>query len=266
MRHAIKPVGSILETDADGFIVKTASADKIQSRWWPAVNVVVEAYKQNLGDNLHSVYLRGSVAKGEAIDGISDIDTIAVVKVPASSVSRDWVDNFEKQFSVKYPFINGVEIVFDSLASLSKGTKILVKTQTVCLYGSDLAKELPPIKPGTDSAMHAPFLNKQISNTVDFLVTTEDGKTIKRKCAWIMKRIVRTGCELVIERSNKYTRDLYPCYELFSEYYPEKQADMYRALELAVNPSSDIDEIKKVLKSFDEWMSTEIAKSNNSKF
>lgn len=257
MRDDIKNTGTMLQTDADGFLVKTASVNKIQPTWRPAVDAVVEAYKTHLGSDLHSVYLRGSVAKGEAIEGVSDIDTIAVVKTPKDNVNRDWMAGFQKWFRREYLFVSDVEIVLDSLESLGRGNKIMIKTQAVCLYGSDLSEELPPLKPGADTVMHAPRLGKEINDVYEFLQTAEDQQRIRQKCAWIMKRILRSGCELVMERSGKYTRDLYPCYELFSQYYPEKSESMYGALELAINPSNDADEIIEVLQGIGAWVAQE---------
>lgn len=254
MKHTIKPIGSILGTDADGFIVKTVSEDKVQSKWRPAVDMAVSVCKQQLGDELHSLYVRGSVAKGEAIDGISDIDVVVIVNAPLDSIDTKWTGNLTSEIEKKHPFINGVEFMFGSVNALGKGHKLVIKTQTVCLYGSDLTDELPPLKPGSDTVMHARNLGINIKETADFLSHTKNEKAIRKKCAWVMKRVVRTGCELVMERSGKYTRDLYPCYELFSEYYPEKQSDMYRVLELAVNPSKDAREIQTVLYGIGVWV------------
>ena len=42
-------------------------------------------------------------------------------------------------------------------------------------------------------------------------------------------------------KEQRYTRDLYLCYESFAKHYPEKEREMYRALELAINPKTDRD-------------------------
>lgn len=105
---------------------------------------------------------------------------------------------------------------------------------------------------------HAFLLEKRIDQTVEALKNTNNPTRTQQSCTWIMKRIVRTGCELVMERSQKYTRDLYPCYELFAEYYPEKSDDMYRVLELAINPTKDKQEIIDALENFGDWIAQEV--------
>lgn len=256
MEASIRKIGTILQTDANGYIIKIASANKIQSKWQPAVDEAVEAYKQHLDDNLHSVYVRGSVARGEAMDDISDIDTVALITTD-NSIDMGWAVDFEHNLVKEFPFVNGVEIKAFQMDDLDRKTQFMLKTQAVCVYGEDITETLPKMKPGVDAVNHAFLLEKRINQTIESLKKTNDPPRIQQSCTWIMKRIVRTGCELVMERSQKYTRDLYPCYELFAEYYPEKSDDMYRALELAINPSNDADEIIEVLQGIGSWVAQE---------
>ncbi|MEZ4103239.1 MAG: hypothetical protein R3B55_01620 [Candidatus Paceibacterota bacterium] len=69
---------------------------------------------------------------------------------------------------------------------------------------------------------------------------------IKNKCVWLMKNILRSGFEITMERSKRYTRDLYLCYKDFSEYYPEKEKIMREVLDLALNPISDKEKILEI--------------------
>src|SRR5688572_33403162 len=75
----IQPKGSYFQTDENGFLINPASAGKVQEKWKPLINDIAEAYKTKYGEKLKNVYIRGSVAKGEAVEGVSDIDTFAYV-------------------------------------------------------------------------------------------------------------------------------------------------------------------------------------------
>ena len=77
MNIEIRKTGSYFDTDSEGYLINPASMTKIQEEWKPIVNDVVKTYKEQFGDDLISVYLRGSVSKGEAVAGISDIDSFA---------------------------------------------------------------------------------------------------------------------------------------------------------------------------------------------
>ena len=101
-------------------------------------------------------------------------------------------------------------------------------------------------------------IEREIDRTREWLQNNHTDEDIEQKCTWIMKRLLRSGFELVMERSQKYTRDLYPCYEGFAEYYPKKKAEMYEVLELAISPTSSVDRINKVLNGIGMWMVEEI--------
>lgn len=75
-----------------------------------------------------------------------------------------------------------------------------------------------------------------------------------------MKIIVRAGLALVITKANTYTRDLYPAYKLFSEYFPEKESNMKKALEYAITPIIDTNLLLSFLNEFGTWMVSEAEK------
>lgn len=257
---AIEKMGEYLETDAAGYIVNTASEKLIQEKWRPAVDEIVRAYKEQYGDALHSVYLRGSVAKGKAADGVSDIDTYAFVDLPKEKIDRSWIPQFAEELMRQYPFVNGVELIVSLLEGFEhrRGQRIAIKTQGICLYGKDLDGRIPQLKPGKDTVMHVHSIAKDVQKVRESVssdnVSAED---VRKECTWIMKRILRTGCELVMERSGKYTRDLYPCYELFVQYYPEQAEEMRRVLDLAINPTKDEQKILTVLDGIGVWVGAE---------
>ena len=260
MENEVKPIGSFLQVDFNGFIVNTTSQEKIQTAWLPAVEMVRDAYKQHFGEHLHSVYIRGSVAKGEAIANISDIDSFAVVTMSYDDIDTSWSKDFVKEMTKQFPFIVGVEIGAIPLEELEdhKSDRIMIKTQSICVYGENLADKLSPLKPGIDTAQHVKGIEREINKTKEWLQEGHTDEEIKRRCAWIIKRIIRSGFELVMERAQKYTRDLYPCYEGFSEYYPEKKEEMYEVLKLAIEPTSDKEMILKILDTLGDWLAREI--------
>jgi len=69
-----------------------------------------------------------------------------------------------------------------------------------------------------------------------------------------MKRIIRHGFALVAEKRNCYTRDLYPAYKEFSAVHPEKEREMYHALELAINPTDNTEEVFEIIDVLGEWI------------
>jgi len=76
----------------------------------------------------------------------------------------------------------------------------------------------------------------------------------KTVCIWLCKQILRSVSELCFVRLNKYSRDLYRCYEMFSECYPEKSDELQDVLYKSLNPISDKKEIEDLEKSWTRWI------------
>lgn len=250
----IKPIGSFLETDEEGFLINPASIEKVQLEYEPVFDDIINLYKKRFGDALKNVYIRGSVAKGKAIEGVSDIDTFAFVDLPEEEIAK-LEEVSDKELLEKYPFIAKIEMVAESVEKSHSHGNVIVLNQAICVYGDPI--EVPKIKPDKHAMMHLHAMQGIVEKTNSFFESERSDERTKSKCGGVMKKLVRSGCELVMERSGKYTRDLYPSYEIFAEYYPEKSAEMLEALELALNPSADKEKIRHVINNLGVWLSEE---------
>lgn len=268
----IAKIGSVLGVDEQGFIIRKANIDKIVEPWRSLVDEIVTAYLNHWSDQVHSIYIRGSVAVGQAIPFISDVDSFAVVSGNYQDCDRHWFDGFNQHVRPKYPFCKGVElspISGDRLRDFDDygygGLRMLIVTQAACVYGQDISPELPKFKPDIDAVSHAFDLSEDIQEvSFDLLYTTpqkppnEQTAYVHKLGQWIMKRILRSGLEIVMERHQCYTRDLYPCYQIFSEYYPAQKTLMYQALNWSINPLNSPQEIVDFLATFGSWLVAEI--------
>lgn len=240
----IKPIGSYAEIDSHGYIINPTGMDKIQDNWWPVIEIVKEFYIDTFGDDLHSVFIRGSAAKGKAVDYVSDLDSFCFVKNLDNYTNED-IDTKDIRNKVKesYPFANGIEIVCEDYSDIPNKSALL--NQSLQIYGDKI--DVPRLKPGKDMIINAKGLaNAMIKTTETLNEFKKNGREneLLAKCEWIMKRLLRSGIEITYERSGRFTRDLYLCYKDFSEFYPEFESDMYRVLDLALNPTTDVEEIK----------------------
>jgi len=262
MNSPIKPTGTYLYTNNEGYLVPEVSAEKIQQEYKPALEDMIHACKKHYEDNLHSVYVRGSIAKGAAIPDVSDVDGMIVLRSVVSTEEKEWLADFRESMKQKYPFITKFEMAHyaaDSFIDFSRRDRVVLKLQSLCLYGTDIRGNIENLKPGKETVLHAHNLNEEVENLmIKFDTQSFTDANLKNWCSWIMKRILRTGHELVAERSQRFTRDLYRCWEGFAEYYPEKKDEMYHVLDLAINPTTDIQKISKTMASIGGWLEAEI--------
>jgi predicted nucleotidyltransferase len=263
----LKRHGSYLKTDVNGFVCPINRNIEIQPRWQPIINDVINFYKEHL-DGIISIYVRGSVAKGEAIEGISDLDSFCIVK-NGSKLLRDMSqikDEFVKELQSKYSYCTHVEISTTQFLHIGKELpqrkrsviSELIKTQSLCVYGEDLAKDITPFKI-SDMIGHSLYIEEEIKKLPEyFLDNKEKPDDLKGFCGWIARRVVRSGFDLVMEREQLFTRDLYLCFESFSKYYPDKELQMRDILGLCLNPISDISAVNVYLDQICPWLMIEI--------
>jgi uncharacterized protein len=251
---AIKPLGSFYGVDEEGYLVNDTSWEKIDRNYRSAINRAVEIL--TLAIPISSIYLRGSVPKGNGIEGISDLDFIVLTDQDNEQVA----ELLNQKLTHEFPWVSGCEVSFFSHQVLEKLTRFsiipfMLRTSSLCVYGNDVANGIPRFKPDRALANdHLIQLRNHINQAKKELNGNTDTEDIADCCTWIMKIIVRSGLALVMEQKPMYTRDLYPAYSLFSAFYSQKDQDMKQALTYAIVPSNSADEITRFLNGFGEWM------------
>ncbi len=252
-------IGKYQEVDEQGFLQSVGDAANIQGVWLKAVQILERAYLERWS-NVHSLYIRGSLAKGTPIEYVSDIDSFAVME-PGwdNTVTYDevrvWAEEVERDIRSAFPFVTGVEVGLEAYAGILERHNpytFILKTEAACVYGDSLASEVAPYRLGPQIA----FQTKHFQQHLDLFLNEYPQEPEAEKAdfiAWLMRRFLRLGMELVMLKEGRYTRDLYLCYESFAKHYPEQQEAMYRALELALNPDVSR-ETERFVEAFGAWL------------
>lgn len=259
----IRRIGSYLSVDDRGYIQSQATAANITGDWLMASQLLVKAYVETWGEAIHSVYIRGSLAKGLAVAGVSDIDSFAVlapeqVQTAFYETFGNWAQEVESTIQKAFPFVAGVELGLETFESVHERDNIyafIIKTEAACVYGPDLTERIAPFQLNPDVAFQTRYFERHLEQ----FQTEYPGESEADKpgyLVWLMRRFLRLGMELVMVDQQRYTRDLYLCYESFAEHYPEQAAPMYRALELAVNPETG-ESTESFVRTFGDWLTAE---------
>ena len=64
------PHGRYFEVDNDGYLVNDERPEYLVSKWREAAEFVTKSVLERFGPDVHSVWLRGSAARGLAIQGM----------------------------------------------------------------------------------------------------------------------------------------------------------------------------------------------------
>jgi uncharacterized protein len=259
----IKNIGRFCPTDRDGNIVNDSSLLNINPAFSMVIEETVDLYQNHLKEDLHSIYIRGSIPRGLGIESVSDLDTIALTNKSIQDIDLGWVEKAEQYLNQTYNCVDGVEFSFYSMKDVLETDhfsiiSFMIKTHSICVYGKDVSDLLPDYKADlTLGNEHLVNLKRQIDLAKEDLVGNDDKEDIVDCCRWIMKIIVRAGLALVIDKESKYTRDLYPAYKVFAKHYPDKEPDMKQAVHYAINPVENPDEILEFLNRMGNWMINE---------
>jgi hypothetical protein len=203
--------GRYSPVDTDGYIVNDRSMYGIQAQWAPLLRDVVKLFRQH-EPRLHSVYVRGFVADGRAVDGISDVDSMAIIDsdVDAPMLDCTWIEEANEQLKARYPFCDGVETYLLSKKRVFADRKaaFYIQSQSVCLDGDNVIPKLAPYRLGEEATYsHAKNLAYDLQYVRDKLQMSDDPDFIKSCCKKIVKRIIRAGMETCMVEQGRYTRD-----------------------------------------------------------
>jgi uncharacterized protein len=241
-------IGRFLHVDGFGYVQPDVAIDLVGGVWKPLVDFVTRSLIERR--DIRSVYLRGSIPRGLAIENISDADFIYI-----SESNFDQADAvLEETAKANFPFVQNLKLFRLNRTELDKVHHpqrrpyfhMLLKTQSLFLAGYDIAKDIEPFRLGPDMVSHVFWLTDEFHKTLNFaskisIRLEESQKAAVERSArqWISKRIVRSGFEITIDKNSRFTRDLYLCYEEFAASYPQRSEQMYRVLTNCLNGTED---------------------------
>ncbi len=230
-------VGRFLAVDELGYVQPDVAIDRIGSNWKLLVEFVTRRLIERHG--VRSVYIRGSIPRGLAIEYVSDADFIYFSESDFDAADAE----LEQAAKAAFSFLNGLElsrlgrVQFDKVHHPQQRPyfHMLLKTQCLFLSGDDVARDIAPFKIGPDMVSHVFSLANEFSKISRGLERGQDKNAARSAQQWISKRIVRSGFEVTMDRSDRFTRDLYLCYEQFEQFYPDRSGQMYQVLVNCLN-------------------------------
>lgn len=109
----------------------------IDARFRPLIADVIAAYLGDFADRVLDIRLRGSVARGEAVVGQSDIDFMALVAERPSDGAQCQLESCAAELAQRYLVVSRVELDMDSIDSLTPFQRFVLSSDSLSLYGND---------------------------------------------------------------------------------------------------------------------------------
>jgi uncharacterized protein len=249
--------------NADGTIAREGSLDRVAAVFVPVVAGARAGITGTFGERLHSGYLYGSIPRGTATPGASDLDLLVVLHSEASDGERAAARALEAALDASFPQIDRVGIVMGSTGVILSELErydggFFVSCLCTPLIGDDLAAQLPAYRPtgllaretNGDLALLLPGWRTRALAAVG----DPDRRVLSRG---VGRRLARTGFTLVMPRWGGWTSDLEESAEVFGEYYPERAGQMRVAAATGRAPSGDPAVLAMLIDDLGRWLAAE---------
>lgn len=143
--------------DSGGFIRREGAVGLVQPPFAEVVERYVESVREAFGPGLHSIYLYGSLPRGTARIGSSDLDGQVLLCRQPTSLDRQTVAALEAELGDQHPEVSVVEILLDSVDELTHPAERFdggFHLRVLCtpLWGPDAGAQVTPHRPDLDLA------------------------------------------------------------------------------------------------------------------
>jgi hypothetical protein len=244
----------------EGVIVTGAAAERVPAVYRPVVADCVDLLMSLFGDRLHSLYLYGSVATGQARPPGSDLDLVPV-----------WLSDPEPgavaaaaQLSARHAaLVREVSLASCTLAEVlaetrdGLGMRCFLRHYCVWLAGVDLRPSLLPCRPSRAVADgfndDVAALVRRWRSDVDAASTTAEVAAVARAAA---RKLLLVAATLESAEHGGWTTDRATGAALLAAYHPEWTAVAERALSWCADPDQPrTDEVRQLL-NLGDWLAT----------
>ncbi|ELP62433.1 nucleotidyltransferase domain-containing protein [Streptomyces turgidiscabies] len=260
--------------DREGFILREGSLARVPPAFRPVVDAARDRVVDVFGTRLHSAYVYGSIPRGTARVGHSDLDLLLALREEPTETDRAAARALDSALDNEFGQIDGSGTLLVSRAQVLSDLERhdlgwFVACLCTPLHGEDLARHLPRYRPDSLLAREtngdlAPCLPRWRRLIAEATASGAPPGAVRARVRVISRRLVRTGFTLVMPRWEGWTSDLHEMAEAFAAYYPEWGPRMREAAALGLRPTDDPAVLRSFLCSHVEelgvWLSAEYAR------
>ncbi|OIQ24569.1 nucleotidyltransferase domain-containing protein [uncultured Vibrio sp.] len=231
-----------------------------QPEYQPAITDLIKFLRGGLGDNLHSVYLYGSVARKTAKPGVANLDVIVVTKRTFNDTKTTLLNTIKWRFQQSFSFITEVSIQTTLVSDVASLDSIFswgfqLRHCSVCIYGDDLSECFGDYEPSWEIAK---FWNMDVGDWVtDYRSRIARSNSVEEQIKSqrvIAKKLLRASHSLVMYRDKRWFDDPRECGEQFLKFYPDKHQDIERLNILLSGRVIAKRSVVGILDSFGNWL------------
>ncbi|WP_419240016.1 nucleotidyltransferase domain-containing protein [Photobacterium leiognathi] len=231
-----------------------------QAPYMPVLLTLVKQLQADLSQQIHSIYLNGSVAARCATVGESDINLTMVVNRELTAIEKRTVSTLCEHIAYRYDVVPSVDIrviTLDEVMTLSAIFKwgFWLKHCSVCLYGEDLASRFGLFEPSWEIAKaFNGDIKAVLADCRQKIMATKSVTEYNALCRIAGKKMLRSSFMLVAHRTSSLAYSEQQCADYFLHFYPDKAVEIERIQILIHGPQVPKRASLFLIEQFGQWI------------
>ncbi|WP_425665763.1 nucleotidyltransferase domain-containing protein [Vibrio tubiashii] len=221
--------------DNQGFIRNVYASKNIQLEFKVVVDAVVSELCYRLPEQVDGIYLYGSVPRGNAIVGSSDLDVSIILTTPISQKEEQVFNELSAAIPKEYPEVSKLDIDPGYLNGVLESKEkyhwqFWLKHCCCCIWGNDLSARFSSYKPSIEIAQ---ALNGDLLTFLEQMSFGYAGMSDANVAKVLGKKLLRAAYYFVAAKDCSWYTDLFQCVEVAKRYYPVQSDDLELAYQYA---------------------------------
>ncbi|MFZ4214897.1 nucleotidyltransferase domain-containing protein [Pantoea endophytica] len=130
----------------------------MQPQFSNVISAVAKALVISQADNIHSIYVYGSVAQGTAVATVSDLDITVIFSRESIRVGSPAMTEVITSLEEAHPIISKIDLDTGTLSTVMDPQQLnrwgyWLKHHCVCVYGEDLRERFAAFRPSKEIAI-----------------------------------------------------------------------------------------------------------------
>jgi predicted nucleotidyltransferase len=245
--------------------IAPAPCGPLQPHFDALLQDVCASLATHAGHFLDGIYLYGSIARGEATPGVSDLDLTLVLRQTPTPQQGDALEALRQALQARHPEVLKIDFDIGYRAQVLAPEHLYswgywLKHQCRCLWGDDLARHFAPFAPSRAIAL---AVNGDFARVLDDYARRLDDE---REPAAIV-RLQREASRKLIRSCNIVRQDGEPDWPasldehaaLLLRHHPAMRAQMAYFLALAKPGAAPASGFTPALRQFTQWLAQQQA-------
>jgi predicted nucleotidyltransferase len=219
----------------------------VNALFLPILHDAINAYAEFLSEILMDVRLMGSVARGNAIPGQSDIDFVGITKCNATVNQRDAISRMACMLTERYGCARKVDLEIETFGEIDPARVFIFKTDSISIHGNSLySDDNVEITNTLLAKQNTPAIAPILTTYAKAVQDASDPKRIEQYSIWTGKDLLKCFRKYLILKYGIYESSIHSIYEQLITHFSQGTTLFKKLYELYSAPTVDKDMIMRI--------------------